>query len=126
MKRHHRHQHLGHSVHTRNRHPPLQVCHDLGAGEDIHEQLVWREDCVGLPGDAPRTLVPDIGEEREHRGLEDRNGMVLDIEHLHLRRNKVASKTVGTELESMMGVVGWFNRCNVLDVLNSVAMWLAR
>ena len=85
-KGHRRHQHLGHSVHARNSHTPLRVCHDLGAGEHIHEQLVWREDRVDLPGDAPRTLDPDIGEEREHRGFEDRHGMVLDREYLHLRR----------------------------------------
>ena len=72
-ERHRGHQHLRHSVHTRDRDPPLHVCYDLGAGGDIHEQLVWREDCVDLPGCAPRTLVSDIGEEREHRGFEDRH-----------------------------------------------------
>ena len=85
-KRHRRHEHLWHSVHARNRHAPQRVCHDLGAGEDIYELFVWREDSIDLPYDWPRTLAPYIGKERQHRGLEDRHGMFLNREHLHLRR----------------------------------------
>jgi len=68
-ERHRRHQHLWHSVYTRNRLAPLHVCYDLGAGEDIHEQFVWRENCVDLPGDAPRLPLPTLVKSASIGGL---------------------------------------------------------
>jgi len=70
-----------------SRSPALHCArNNLGASQDVREQLVRRKSSVNLPGDAIRALAPDVDEEHEHRGFGNGHGMVLDRENLHLRQ----------------------------------------
>ena len=56
--------------------------YNLGASEDVHQQLVWRKCSLGLTGNIKRALTDNVGEESENRG----HGMALNSENLHLYR----------------------------------------
>ena len=84
-KRSRRHQDLRHAVRARDIHATLAIRHDLGAGEDIHKQLVRREYRVHFPIYALRALSTDVCEEREDRRFGDDHGVVLYCQKLHLR-----------------------------------------